>query len=114
MSEVLRQDQSHNRVLSHLSAQDFGLLASSLTAVDLPVRMELERPDKPIEYAYFIERGFASVVANGAGALGVEVGIIGLEGLTGMAAGYGDRSLPQHHLHSIPGTGTPNIRRRSQ
>ena len=42
MSELLRQEQSENRILSHLSAQDFGLVESFLTAVDLPLRMQLE------------------------------------------------------------------------
>ena len=105
MSEILRQDQSRNRILSHLSAQDFGLLASSLTAVDLPVRMQLEGPDKPIEYAYFIERGFASVVANGTGSPGVEVGIIGSEGLTGMALVMAADRSPNTTFIQSPGRG---------
>jgi hypothetical protein len=32
---------------------------------------------------YFIEAGFASVVANGSGKPSIEVGIIGREGMTG-------------------------------
>lgn len=105
MSDVLRQDQSHNQVLSYLSARDFGLLASALAAVDLPVRMQLEAPDKPIEYAYFIERGFASVVANGTGSLGVEVGIVGLEGLTGMALVMATDRSPNTTFIQSPGWG---------
>jgi CRP-like cAMP-binding protein len=105
MTKSLHQDHSHNRVLLHLSALDFGLLAPSLTAVDLPVRMQLECPDKLIEYAYFIESGFASVVANGAGSGGVEVGIIGLEGLTGMALIMATDRSPNATYIQSPGSG---------
>ena len=105
MSELLRQEQSENRILSHLSAQDFGLVESFLTAVDLPLRMQLEGPNKPIEYAYFMERGFASVVANGAGSRGVEVGIIGLEGLTGMALVMATDRSPNTTFIQSPGRG---------
>jgi CRP-like cAMP-binding protein len=105
MSDLLLQDQSQNRVLSRLSAQDFGLVESFLTAVDLPVRMQLEGAHKPIEYAYFIERGFASVVANGAGSHGVEVGIIGSEGLTGMALVMATDRSPNTTFIQSPGRG---------
>ena len=105
MSEVLRQDQSQNRLLSYLSAQDFGLLEPFFTVVDLPLRMQLEDPDKPIEYAYFIECGFASVVANGAGSRGVEVGIIGFEGLTGMALVMATDRSPNATFIQSPGKG---------
>jgi CRP-like cAMP-binding protein len=67
--------------------------------------MQLEGPDKPIEYAYFIERGFASVVANGAGSFGVEVGIIGLEGLTGMALVMATDRSPNTTFIQSPGWG---------
>jgi hypothetical protein len=51
-------------VLSHLS--DFALLAPHLKRIDLPLRKQLEIGKKPIDYVYFMESGFASVVANGA------------------------------------------------
>ena len=38
-----------------------------LEAVDLPVRMQLEARRKRIDQVYFMESGFASVVANGTG-----------------------------------------------
>jgi CRP-like cAMP-binding protein len=74
-----------NRILSRLSRQDFALLEPHLEPVDLPVRKPLEARGKRIEQVYFIESGFASVVANGTSKPSIEVGIIGREGMTGLA-----------------------------
>jgi CRP-like cAMP-binding protein len=74
---------SPNRILSHLAPADFGLLEPHLQAVELPLRRVLETRNKRIGYVYFIESGFASVVANGSAKPGIEIGIIGREGMTG-------------------------------
>ena len=80
---------SPNLILSRLSKTDFGLLAPHLEAVDLPVRKVLERRQRPIRAIYFPESGFASVVANGADKRPIEVGLIGREGMTGLAVVLG-------------------------
>jgi CRP-like cAMP-binding protein len=74
---------SPNHILSHLAPADLGLLEPHLQAIDLPLRRELETHNKRIGYVYFIESGFASVVANGSTKSGIEIGIIGREGMTG-------------------------------
>ena len=66
-----------NRILSRLSQADFGLLEQHLTAVDLPLRKQLEMSGRPIEHVYFLESGIASVVANGDHKRSIEVGLIG-------------------------------------
>ena len=76
---------SSNRILSRLSRQDLALLEPHLEAVDLPVRKPLEARKRRIDQVYFIESGFASVVANGTSKPSIEVGIIGREGMTGLA-----------------------------
>jgi len=82
-----------NRLLSRLSADDFALLARNLRAVDLPIRKQLENRNKRIDQVYFLERGFASVVAQSSGR-SIEVGMIGREGMTGLAVVLGtDRSI---------------------
>ena len=67
-----------------MSEADFALLEQHLEAVDLPVRMTLEARDRRVDRVYFPESGFASVVANGSGRSGVEIGVIGREGMTGI------------------------------
>ena len=85
---------SSNRILSRLSRQDFALLEPHLEAVDLPVRKPLEARRKRIDQVYFIEAGFASVVANGTSKPSIEVGIIGREGMTGLAIVLGTTIAP--------------------
>jgi CRP-like cAMP-binding protein len=85
-----------NRILSRLSPADLALLQPHLSAVDLPLRKVLEGRGKVIDYIYFPERGFASVVANGEGQRSIEVGLIGREGMTGITVVMGlDRSPHQ-------------------
>ena len=86
-------DKTRNRILARLSGADFALLEPYLKSVDLPLRKNLELPKRRIENVYFIDSGFASVVANGHGDRSIEVGLIGREGLTGLAVIMGtDRS----------------------
>ena len=82
---------SSNRILSRLSPADLGLLEPHLEPADLPVHRPLEGRNKRIDYVYFIEAGFASVVANGSSKPSIEVGIIGREGMTGLAVVMGQQ-----------------------
>ena len=85
MPQTPARNASKNRVLARLARADLALLRPHLTPVDLPVSTQLETTNARIDSVYFIERGFASVVADGRGKRGIEVGIIGREGLTGLA-----------------------------
>jgi CRP-like cAMP-binding protein len=89
MPENPSRSRTPNRILSRLSREDFALLEPHLAPVDLPVRKQLESPKKFIDQVYFIEAGFASVVANGSSKPSIEVGIIGREGMTGLATVMG-------------------------
>src|SRR5205085_12444643 len=78
-----------NRILSSLSGDDLELLQPHLEPVDLPLRKVLEQANKPIKAVYFPESGFASVVVNTGKP--IEVGLIGREGMTGLAVVFGVR-----------------------
>jgi CRP-like cAMP-binding protein len=95
---------SPNRPLARLSPADFGLLQPHLEAVDLPVRKQLENRNKTIEHVYFIEHGFASVVADGSGQ-SIEVGLIGREGMTGLAVLMGTDRSPHDTYMQAGGDG---------
>jgi CRP-like cAMP-binding protein len=105
MAETHDVASTSNRLLSKLSADDFDLLRPSLSHIDLPLRMQLARRNQPIEHVYFIERGIASVVANGNGQRSIEVGIIGWEGLTGIAILMGTDRSPHETYMQIAGSG---------
>jgi CRP-like cAMP-binding protein len=99
-----KESRTANRLLSRLSRDELGLLEPHLEAVDLPVRKHLEDRNKAIEHVYFIERGFASVVANGTGRA-IEVGLIGREGMTGLAVVMGTDRSPHDTYMQAAGDG---------
>ena len=81
---VLRQTTVRNGLLRSLSAGDFDALRPHLQSVATPLRMSMIEANRPIEYLYFQELGFASVTAESS--LGkIELGMIGREGLVGAA-----------------------------
>jgi len=99
------QVQRSNRILSRLAPEDARLLAPHLQAVDLPLRRQLEKRGKPIEFVYFLDHGFASVVADGASDRSVEVGLIGREGMTGLAILMGSDRSPHDTFMQSAGNG---------
>ncbi len=94
-----------NKLLAHMPRDDFQFLSAHLEDVELPLRMKLEVSHKPIEFAYFIDAGFASVVANGIKGRSVEVGVIGREGMTGMAIVLGTDRSPHDTFIQAAGKG---------
>ncbi|WP_428663838.1 Crp/Fnr family transcriptional regulator [Reyranella sp.] len=80
---------SQNRLLSSLRPEELQLLGPLLVRVDLPLGTALEKVDAPIEHAYFMESGFASVVAGGKDRE-VETALIGFEGMTAVNLLLGD------------------------
>jgi hypothetical protein len=85
MSPQTSLKATHNRILAALSAEDAGLLQPHLVPVSLQLRQVLEAPNLPIEHAYFIEQGLASIIAIGRKNRRLEVGLIGRDGMTGIA-----------------------------
>jgi CRP-like cAMP-binding protein len=93
-----------NRLLTRLSPGDLSLLGP-LEHVELPLRQTLEPAGAPVEFVYFIEEGVASVVAQAAGQREIEVGLIGSEGMTGVALLNGDDQSPFETFIQVEGTG---------
>jgi CRP-like cAMP-binding protein len=93
-----------NRLLSRLGAEEFTALEPHLTLVDLPLRKPLQVRNRAIDQVYFLESGFASVVLNDAGT-GIEVGLIGREGMTGIALVLGSDRTPLDVFMQNAGTG---------
>jgi CRP-like cAMP-binding protein len=97
--------QSPNRILSRLSRGDARLLEPHLEAIALPLRKKLENRNRRIDHVYFVESGIASVVAGANGVRGIEVGIIGLEGVTGLAVLMGSDRSPHDTYMQVGGRG---------
>jgi CRP-like cAMP-binding protein len=103
LSRAKERPVSPNHILSRLSPADFGLLEPHLEPTDLPVHRTLEGRNKLISHVYFIEAGFASVVAEGKPS--IEVGIIGREGMTGLAIVLGQRRASHATYIQVAGKG---------
>lgn len=102
MSQI-QQTTAQNRLLKTLSSADFRLLAPDLTEVETQLRQVLIAPDQPFQHLYFMEVGFASIVAGGASDK-VEVGMIGPEGVVGASCLILDSDRnPHEHFIQVPG-----------
>jgi len=74
----------HNRLLSALPPENLAQLLPKLRPVSLPLKKVLIVPQKRIEVVYFIESGWASVVAHLDNGTQAEIGVIGREGMVGL------------------------------
>ena len=95
-----------NRLLAALSSADFALLQPDLDPVSPELRQVLETADEPITHNHFIESGLASVVAgNGNHRRRIEVGLIGFDGMTGLAVVLGNDRSPNENFMQVGGEG---------
>jgi CRP-like cAMP-binding protein len=94
-----------NRLLATLSPGDFALLRPHLQPMRMEIKKDLERPNRRIESIYFMEAGFASVVAVRPDQTRVEVGLVGYEGMTGAAVVLGGDQSPHETYIQMAGEG---------
>jgi CRP-like cAMP-binding protein len=94
-----------NRLLARLAPKDFEALRPHLSAVELPLRMMLEKSGRNIEQVFFPESGFASVVATQRNKTQTEVGLIGSEGMTGLPVVLGNHQTPNTTYIQLAGAG---------
>jgi CRP-like cAMP-binding protein len=94
-----------NHLLACLAPADHACLASYLETVDLPVRHVVEAANKPIKHVYFPTSGIISVVASGPKDRQIEVGIVGLEGMSGISIVLGDDRSPNETFVQVAGAG---------
>ena len=94
-----------NRLLKALPPTDLALLAPHLEPVALDRGRDLEKPNTLIAHAYFLEEGIASVVVVGPEGRSIEVGLIGLEGMSGVAILLGNHRSPNGTYMQVAGHG---------
>ena len=106
VSSIRRSSLPRNGLLAALSPGDLTLLQPHLQPMALPVKRDIERPNRRIELSIFMEAGIASVVAVQSDETQVEVGLIGLRGDDRHSRGAGQRPIATFHLR-------PGCRRRA-
>lgn len=94
----------HNHLLSILTPAMQERLLPLLEPVDLPQKTPLEEAGQPVAYCYFPTAGVASVVAAARSShQRIEVGLVGREGVTGLAAILRAGSTPHQTMMQISG-----------
>jgi CRP-like cAMP-binding protein len=85
-STPVNPTRPRNIILSQLPADEYAALAKHLVPVELPLDKRLSEPNQPIEFVYFLNSGLISTDAVTVKGEQVEVGLIGREGFSGLAA----------------------------
>lgn len=94
-----------NALLEALPDQAREKLLLAATRVSLKKQAVLEKPNQRIENIYFAEEGLISIIAVNDGETQVEVGIVGREGVTGLAILLGVERSPYNVVVQIEGAG---------
>jgi CRP-like cAMP-binding protein len=100
---VAKSNTYRNRLLVGMSEGDLDRLQPHLEPVSVEVRHSIEEIHKPISHVYFMEEGIASVVATAKDHTEIEVGLIGREGMSGIAVVMGDHRAPHKVYAQVPG-----------
>jgi len=85
MSKGLSCPYGQSNLISTLSSADRALIEPQLKPVDLARETVLEEADTPIRRVYFLISGVGSTVASTRNGSSIEVGLFGLEGMSGTA-----------------------------
>lgn len=101
-----RDDARQNRLLACLSKPDLALLERAAFPAVLKPRQCIEAANRPAREVYFPYRGIVSVVALSSNRQHQsEVGLIGPDGMTGLAVVMGASGTPYEVAVQIPGEG---------
>ena len=92
-----------NHLIERLPRRERASLLAICEPVHLVLAEVLSEPGTPVRHVYFPTEGFISLVAMIEGAPGVEVGMVGREGMLGAELALGVATAPLHSL--VQGTG---------
>src|SRR3954447_8719797 len=91
----------NNRLLQLMNHDDLAALGA-LERIVLPMKQRIDGLEDGGS-VYFIESGVASIIADVDGKMAVELGIVGPEGMLGLATVYGDSVDPFQTVMQVEG-----------
>ena len=92
-----------NHLIELLPVADRSRILALCEPVELALSEVLCEPGKPTRHVYFPTQGYISLVALADGSPGVEVGMVGREGMLGAHLVLGVATVPLHALVQGPG-----------
>ena len=95
---TIKSSQPGNHLVELLPRKDHLRFMAACQSVDLTLAEVLCEPGKPTKYVYFPTEGFISLIAVVKGSPGVEVGMVGREGMLGVQLALGVATAPLHAL----------------
>jgi CRP-like cAMP-binding protein len=102
--QALANRPIRNRLLASLSPADLMLLEPRFERVPLKLREVLVRPGEPVERAYFLEAGIASIISTTGDGARLEVGIFGRDGMSAPFLLLGLDRTPQETFMQVEGS----------
>jgi CRP-like cAMP-binding protein len=79
-----------NHLLLAFAPEDYSFIEPHLELADLPVGRDVETQGERPDHMFFVESGIVSIVAKNGSGKQIEIGLIGREGVTGLAVILGD------------------------
>jgi CRP-like cAMP-binding protein len=101
--QPVKLSPSANRLLAALSNKDLQRFLAGCESVELVFAQVLAEPGEPIRHVYFPTRSFITLVEKVDGHASLEVGLVGDEGMLGIALILGVNVSPLHAL--VQGSG---------
>ena len=93
-----------NSLLRSLSPEDYARVVEHAVTVPLRLRQDLIEPGEAMRYVWFPQRGLLSLVNDMSdGKTSIEVGVIGREGVAGLALFHGRDTQPLRILVQVAG-----------
>jgi CRP-like cAMP-binding protein len=90
-----------NKILAALPGAEYERLLPHLKSVSLPLGEVLYETESRIRYVYFVNTGVVSLVTHLKEGSGVEVGLVGSEGMVGLSIALGDNVSPTQAIVQI-------------
>jgi CRP-like cAMP-binding protein len=94
---------THNHLIDSLPRKDRARMMALCEPVQLVLGEILCEPGQPTRHVYFPIQGFVSLLASIDGKPGVEVGLVGGEGMVGSQLVLGVATVPLHGMVQGPG-----------
>ncbi len=97
--------ERRNLFLRNLPTDTRRKIENCLESVAMPLGMEIYQPYEDIKYVYFPETSIISVVTQLQNGSGVETGIVGKEGFSGIEIVLGENCSPREAMVQLGGVG---------